>query len=164
MSKEVLRKSRLFRDLSDPQLDAVLSRLRERHHNAGETVVKEGEQGEEVFLVRSGQVSVSKAIRVDLPTRGELNFEKQLAVLGEGTYFGEVALLTTDTRSATVTANTDLELYVLTTQDMKHLMESDLELGYRVLSVISRELCNRLHNANEDIRKLVTAFAFAINR
>lgn len=165
MSNALLRQAALFQGLTDSQLDAVQSRLRERRYAAGDPVVREGDSGQEMFIVKAGQVSISKAIQVELPGRGgELCFEKQLAVLGEGSYFGEVALLATDTRSATVNAVTDLRVWVLTTDDMKELMERDPELGYRVLLVISKELCGRLHRANEDIRKLVTAFAFALNR
>jgi len=164
MSKDLLAKTALFGALTEAQIAAVHRRLRVRKYSAGTCVVREGEEGEEMFIVRSGQVTISKAIQMELPGRGELCFEKRLATLGEGSYFGEVALLASDTRSATVTAVTDLELWVLTTDDMKQLMEADVALVYRVLAVISKELCNRLHTANEDLRKLITAFAFAINR
>ena len=93
-----------------------------------------------------------------------MDFEKQLVVLGEGNYFGEVALLASDTRSATVTALTDLDVWVLQGAPIQKLMAGDPDLGYRLLSVMSCELCVRLGRANEDIRKLMTAFAIAINR
>jgi CRP/FNR family cyclic AMP-dependent transcriptional regulator len=85
-------------------------------------------------------------------------------VLRQGNYFGEVALLASDTRSATVSALTELDVWVLQGKAIQKLMAQDVDLGYRLLAVMSRELCLRLRRANEDIRKLMTAFAIAINR
>lgn len=164
MPLDLLRKTALFRDLSDPQLEALMARSEERRYQAGDVVVREGEEGHEMFIVRQGRVAISKAIHLDLPGRGEVNFEKQLVELGEGSYFGEIALLAADTRSATVKALTDLEVWVLATKPTQQLMQEDVDLGYRLLSVISRELCSRLRRSNEDVRKLMTAFAIAINR
>lgn len=160
----LLRKAALFELLSDEQLRQILARCETREYKAGDVVITEGEQGEEMYIVRSGRVAVSKAIKLRVPGRGEVNFEKQLATLAQGSYFGEVALLASDTRSATVTALSDLEVWVLRSGPMQELMEEDRELGYRLLTLMSRELCNRLRRANEDIQKLLMAFAIAINK
>ena len=103
-------------------------------------------------------------VGLQIPGREEVNFEKQLVTLGEGDYFGEVALLAADTRSATIRALTDLDVWVLKNERMQQLMDEDRELGFELLSVMSKDLCLRLTRANEDIRKLLTAFAIAINR
>lgn len=164
MSLELLRKIPLFSELSDNQLHKVLDLCERRKYNAGTKVIVEGQEGDEMFIVRLGEVEVSKAITVKIPGQDQVNFEKRLVVLGEGNYFGEVALLVSDTRSATVSALTDLDVWVLQGAPIQKLMAQDPELGYRLLSVMSRELCVRLGRANEDIRKLMTAFAIAINR
>ncbi len=164
MPLELLRQIPLFSELSDDQLQKVLELCQRRHYAEGEKVIVEGEEGDEMFIVREGRVEVSKAISVKIPNQDAVDFEKQLVVLGQGNYFGEVALLASDTRSATVSALTDLDVWVLQGAAIQKLMATDTELGYRLLSVMSRELCIRLGRANEDIRKLMTAFAFAINR
>ena len=164
MSIDLLRKNPLFGKLSEDQLEKVLAVSERRSYKAGDTVLAEGEEGDEMYIVREGEVAVSKAIQLEIPGRGQVNFEKQLVVLGQGSYFGEVALLVSDTRSATVTARTDLEVWVLPSAPIQRLMAEDVKLGYHLLSVMSRELCVRLTRANEDIRKLMTAFAIAINR
>ena len=164
MPKDLLRKTPLFRAMTDEQLDKILAQCKKRHFESGDVVLSEGEEGDEMYIVHQGQVEISKAIHVQIPGRGEVSFEKQLVVLGEGTYFGEVALLAKDNRSATVTARTPLDAWVLDSESMQQLMDQDLDLGYKLLSVMSRELCKRLAAANEDIRKLMTAFTIAINR
>ncbi len=164
MSLSLLRKIPLFSDLNDGQLQKVLDLCHRRTYAKGDRVITEGEEGDEMFIVLDGQVEVSKAIHVSVPGREPVSFEKQLVLLRQGDYFGEVALLASDTRSATVTARTNLDLWVLEGAAIQGLMAADTELGYRLLLVISRELCLRLGRANEDIRKLMTAFAFAINR
>lgn len=164
MPNQILRKMPLFRDLKDGQLDQIAALLQERHFDRGAAILREGEQGDEMFILRSGRVSVSKAIHLDVPGRGEVNFEKQLVVLQEGSYFGEVGLLAADTRSATVKAITPVELWVLEAAPVQELLERDPEMGYRLLSVMARELCERLSRANEESKKLMVAFAIAINR
>jgi hypothetical protein len=47
---------------------------------------------------------------------------------------------------------------------MQQLMKEDTDLGYRLVSVMSQELCRRLRRSNDDVKKLMTAFAIAINR
>lgn len=164
MPEAILRKMPLFRDLKDDQLDQIATLLQGRHFETGEKILQEGEHGDEMFILRSGRVSVSKAIHLDVPGRGEVNFEKQLVVLQEGSYFGEVGLLASDTRSATVKAMTPVDLWVLEAAPVQALLEREPELGYRLLSVMARELCERLRQANEESRKLMVAFAIAINR
>ena len=164
MPRSLLRKTPLFGAMSDEQLDKILAQCEKSHFEAGDVVLTEGEEGREMYIVEQGQVEISKAISVQIPGRGKVSFEKQLVVLGEGTYFGEVALLAKDNRSATVTARTPLDVWVLDSASMQRLMDQDLDLSYKLLSVMSRELCKRLTAANEDIRKLMTAFTIAINR
>jgi len=163
MPQELLRKIPLFSELSDDQLSKVQNLCEQRSYEAGNKVITEGQEGDEMFIVLKGRVEVSKAITFQVPGQDHVKFEKQLVVLKEGNYFGEVALLASDTRSATVTAQTDLDVWVLQGGPIQNLMAHDFELGYRLLSVMSRELCVRLGRANEDIRKLMTAFAIAIN-
>ena len=104
MSLELLRKIPLFSELSEDQLHKVLDLCERRRYEAGTKVIVEGQEGDEMFIVRQGEVEVSKAITVKIPGQDQVSFEKRLVVLGEGNYFGEVALLVSDTRSATVTA------------------------------------------------------------
>ncbi|MDP2181194.1 MAG: cyclic nucleotide-binding domain-containing protein [Actinomycetota bacterium] len=74
---------------------------------AGQAIVREGDSGDEMYIVRSGKVRVSKGSGADSVT---------LAVLGSGEFFGEMALMGEYKRSATATAETDTTLTVVDKQ------------------------------------------------
>lgn len=162
--KEFLKGVPIFAGMTDDQLTRIGSICERRVFRSGEMVVREGDQGDEMYLVFSGQAGVSKCIEVRLPGNDLLKFEKKLAVLGPGSSFGEIALLENDTRTATVRAESELEVFVLKKDRMGELMDADPNLGFNILRAISEVLCARLRKANNDISKLLTAFAIAIRR
>ena len=75
-----------------------------RRYRAGDTVVREGDKGDEMYIVRSGKVRIFQGRGPEAVT---------LAVLGPGEYLGEMALLGDYTRSATATAECDTEVTVI---------------------------------------------------
>ncbi|HJU17095.1 MAG TPA: ATP-binding cassette domain-containing protein [Stellaceae bacterium] len=103
---EFLRTVELFRALTPHQLSDVAEKMTKRHYAAGETIIREGERGEEFFLISDGTVEV---IRDD----------REVASLGQGDFFGEVALISGEPRNANVVAAEPLETYVLASQDFR---------------------------------------------
>jgi putative ABC transport system ATP-binding protein len=97
---EFLRPIDLFKSLTPRQLTDVAEKMTKRHFAAGETVIREGESGEEFFLISEGEVDVIRT-------------EHEVARLGPGDFFGEVALISGEPRNATVVAVSDLDAYVL---------------------------------------------------
>jgi len=83
----------------------------------GDVVVREGNPGDSFFLIRSGVVQISTS---DMKHGGE---QVPLSEMGEGSFFGEVALLTDKPRTATVIAKSDLELMELTRENFNLLAE-----------------------------------------
>jgi putative ABC transport system ATP-binding protein len=100
-----LRRTDLFKTMTASQLSEVAEKLARRHIGAGETVVRVGDSGEELFLIASGTVRVVRDGR-------------EVARLGPGDVFGEAALLDDVPRNATVVAEGDLEAYVLDKHDL----------------------------------------------
>jgi hypothetical protein len=90
----------MFAPLPPPTLEYLSGRLRPLVVPAGETIFREGDPGDEFYVVSDGRVQVSVDGR---PVRE----------LGSGDYFGEIALLREVPRTATVEATTDVELYAL---------------------------------------------------
>jgi CRP-like cAMP-binding protein len=97
--------SRLFKDLSDEELLAILRGLRLHTYEAGDVVVTEGEPGQSLFTLATGRV------RVFVANPDGRNFE--VASLGEGDFFGEISSLSGRPRSATVVAAGHSELLEL---------------------------------------------------
>ena len=93
----------------------------------GETVILEGSGGAAFFLIDSGEASVSSQ-GVDL------------AILGPGDYFGEIALIDGGPRMATVTAATDLVCYGLTFWEFRPLIERNGPIGWKLLQALAKRL------------------------
>ena len=98
---QLAKVSRLFEVLDAPGRHKLLALSRKLHVPAGTVIFREGDRGDEFFVVAKGSVRVTAA-------DGEV--QKELAVLGHGQFFGEMAILSGDVRTATVTAVEDVDL------------------------------------------------------
>jgi CRP/FNR family transcriptional regulator, cyclic AMP receptor protein len=112
---EFLQNVRLFREVDRPALLALTARLRERRLRKGQVLFREGDQGEEMFLVRDGSILVSKAVT------GKV--EQVLARFGPGDFFGEMSLFDRSPRSATIQAESEATLLALDRDNLSDLIE-----------------------------------------
>jgi CRP/FNR family cyclic AMP-dependent transcriptional regulator len=110
-----LRSVRLFRNVDDPDLATFAGSLREQSLRRGQILFREGDHGDEMFLVHAGSIVISKAVT------GRV--EQVLARVGPGDFFGEMALFDRSPRSATVQADTDVILLVLDRAALARLTE-----------------------------------------
>jgi len=106
---EFLRPIELFKTLTPRQLTDVAEEMTKRHYAAGETIISEGESGEEFFLISEGEVEVIRA-------------DHEVARLNPGDFFGEVALISGEPRNATVVAVTDVDAFVLGKTDFQNAL------------------------------------------
>lgn len=106
--------SRLFEDLSREEFQQVVNRLKLRYFEKNSVIVKEGEPGDSMFVVVHGDVRVL--------THTPNKVEVFLANLGEGEFFGEIALLTGKPRTATIITNSQSELMELTRDDYDNII------------------------------------------
>ena len=110
-----LRSVRLFRTIEGPELGILADSLRERPLRRGQVLLREGDGGDEMFLVRSGSLVISKGVT------GRV--EQVLARVGPGDFFGEMALFDRSPRSATIQADSDTMLLVLDRAALTKLTE-----------------------------------------
>ncbi len=120
----VLR-SQAFLQLPPSNIHQLLMRLEEVQLGAGDTVVRQGEEGDYFYIVKSGRLAVSKK-----PSQS--GKEVVLAELGEGACFGEEALVAGTSRNASVTMITDGTLMRLSKDDFNELLCASLvhEVGF----------------------------------
>ncbi len=119
---EFLRAVDLFRALTPTQLTNVAEKMTKRHFGTGDTIIREGEPGEEFFLISDGEVDVIRA-------------EHEVARLGRGDFFGEVALISGEPRNATVLATEPSDAFVLGKADFQSAIDTSAsfrEQLYRV--------------------------------
>jgi len=140
---EVLKKVPLFASLPEQELAAFAELVRERSYPRGSVILFEDDQGDSLFLLADGQVKVVLI--------GEDGREVILSVLREGSFFGEMALLDDQPRSAHVIAMEDSSLLVLRREDFQARLRQSPEVAIALL----RELAGRLRRADEKIGGLV---------
>lgn len=108
-----------------------LQSFERQFHTAGETIIRQGDEGVALFVVVEGEVAVALG-------SGEKRVE--LARLGRGETFGELALLTSRPRSADVVALTDVDLMVLDRPVFQAQLQSDPEVAVRLLEILGTRL------------------------
>jgi CRP/FNR family cyclic AMP-dependent transcriptional regulator len=131
----------IFAGLNQSALNLLWERAKEIKTPAGGVVVREGEAGNRLFLVGEGQVRVCKHF-------GQPD-ELELATLAPGNFFGEMCILETLPRSATVQAVTDATLFALTSLVFYHLYEA-MPAQHSILVLnIARDVSRRLRHLDE---------------
>jgi CRP-like cAMP-binding protein len=120
-----LKRVPLFSDLDDKELGRIASTMKQRTFEAGDQVTTEGQGGVGFFVIEDGEALV----RVGGDERRRL---------GPGDYFGEVALLNQSARTATITAETELRCYGLTSWEFRPLVETHGSIAWKLLQAMSK--------------------------
>jgi CRP-like cAMP-binding protein len=163
---EFLRHIFLFKDLTDEQIRKFLTIARKVSFKKGDLIIREGEEGDTMYIILEGSVEVSKTLTAKIGSIENIPQEKGITRMSAEDYtaFGEVALLEDRIRSASILCLTDCQFYEIHRKDFINLAENDLELGYKIVRNIAQILCTRLRKATEDIVKLSTALTIALSR
>jgi CRP-like cAMP-binding protein len=123
---DLLQRVPIFSDLDRKELERIAASMKERTFSAGETVTAEGSSGVGFFVIESGNAKVTVG--------GE-----DRRRLGPGDYFGEVALLNESARTATITAESDLKCYGLTSWEFRPLVETHGSIAWKLLQTMSKQ-------------------------
>ena len=114
-----LREVPIFAGLSEQDLAQMAGRLRPERFGPGQVVVRQGDRGDRLFVIGSGQADV---------VLDDEAGERHLATLTGGDYFGEMALLTDRPRQATVRTTIPSELFSLSREDFLSFLEEHAEV------------------------------------
>lgn len=125
----------LFQHLTLRELVRVLNQFEQATYRAGDVVLREGDEGECLFVVVEGDLSVMRG-------------GHELARLQRGTHFGEMALFNNRPRSATVIAKTDTQLLMLERSRFNELILREPSLAVKLLWSFAQELSLRLDEAS----------------
>lgn len=137
-----LSSSSLFSALSEKELTDVAALMSKENYRKEELIFEQGEYGDRFYYVVSGEVR----IWLQLPDGGS----KELATLGAGQCFGELALLDDLPRSADVEVKQDCELWSLRREEFLVLLRGNAALAVKLLQVVGR----RLRQADRHIQDL----------
>lgn len=142
---ESLRTLSLFINLTPGELRIVDGLLHERDYLADEVIFDEGEDGQAIYIVTSGQVVISRH------RQGDTDW---LAQLGPGTFFGELALLHNAPRGAQARAATACRVIVFFRDDFVGMLDTHA----RIASKISRELASHMGARMREMALAVGAY------
>ena len=149
---ELLQRSELFSGLEFEQIEQIAALGREVVYKAGDTIIRENEPSDEMYVIRSGMVEVlvSKGVIPDVPGPPQLT---SLVRLGRGQLFGEMALVDRGARSATVRCvENDTMLIRIPRRAFWSLCDSDHHIGYVVMRNIAADLSFKLRHRNLQTR------------
>ena len=109
---------------------------------AGTVLFLDGSAGQEMYIIQTGKVKISKKIG---------NLEKTLALLPTGEFFGEMSILNNRPRSATATVIEDANLLVIDPKTFETMIRNNAEIAIRII----KKLANRLQEADHQIESLL---------
>ncbi|MFW5694152.1 MAG: cyclic nucleotide-binding domain-containing protein [Alkalispirochaeta sp.] len=137
-------------------LQELFGICRLKSYRSGELIIREGDVGDEMFVVYSGAVEIKKRTRAgDDYTVVQLRAEYNV-------FFGELALIDDDKRSATVIATEDSEFLVITKQDFIALGDSYPSIGLPITRAIAKILASRLRKTTGDMLTIFDALVSEI--
>ncbi len=127
---DLLRRVPIFEGLDNRDLERIAGSLKQRTFRAGDVVTTEGQGGVGFFVIEDGEAKVT--------IHGS-----ERRRLGPGDYFGEVALLNDSPRTATITAETELRCFGMTSWDFKPLVESHGSIAWKMLQAMAKNYADQ---------------------
>lgn len=142
MEIELLKSIPLFSELSDKDLDRIISVGNKQRYHKENLILIEEEVGSSMFVILDGRVKISRI--------SDDGREVILSILSEGDFFGEMSLLDGQTRSANVTAIDDSELLVIRREEFLQMLHDYPQIAINLL----KELAQRIRKGDEHIKSL----------
>lgn len=139
----VLKKIPIFKDLSKKELRAIERILHKRTYKPDEVIFREGDPGVGMYIIEQGHVNIILGKE-----------EKLLAVLSNGEFFGEIALLSETPRTATALAAIETYLLGFFQSDLFGLLETNPRMGNKILHRLAQMIADRLRFSNLENQQL----------
>jgi serine/threonine protein phosphatase PrpC/CRP-like cAMP-binding protein len=141
LKRDVLAHMPLFARLTERELLRVMQAVVVRECKDGEVIIREGDKGDELFIVLEGKVRVSRG-------------EQTLTHLGPGEHVGEMALIRSVPRSASVTAVGPAELIAIRRADFFEILRREHEVAVKMLWQFLGVLADRLDQTNSELHQI----------
>ncbi len=142
--ESILNTVSTFSGLDEDEIHRVAQICSERRYHGGEIIFIEHTEGDELFAILEGEVSIS----LELASEEDA---MPLVCLRTGDVFGELAVVDESPRSATARAVTDCRVLVIGKASLDALMEADHDLGFKVMRNLARLVSYRVRTANQKI-------------
>jgi len=141
-----LHEIELFAGRKPETLSALESCMEQRSFKAGETIFAGGDSGDELYLIRRGEVRILMLV--------DEGRSHHISTFGRGAFFGEMSFLDGNPRSASAIAYCDTDLYVVSRKNFDLLLDEHKRIAINLLEGLARVLAGRLRYANAEIHAL----------
>lgn len=138
LKRDLLARMPLFRPLNDREILRVLQVTDVIDYKNGEQIISEGDKGEELFIVLSGHAKVMRN-------------GAELASFNPGDHFGEMALVRSQPRSATVTSDGNSEMMVIRRTEFFEILRKEHQLAVKLLWQFLGVLADRLADTSREL-------------
>lgn len=145
-TQELLSKVPAFANLTFRQLKEVAAIVHKREYRAGEPVFYQGDPGLGMYIIQEGSVSIALADK-----DGQ---QKELAVLSEGDFFGELGLLDESPRSANAICKSDCLLIGFFRPDLFEMIDRKPALGIKIVIKLAEIVGERLRKTDKELSRL----------
>ena len=136
----------LFKSLGKKDLASIFNILHNRSYLPGEYIFYQGDPGIGLYILRQGEVKIMR--------ENENGNKVDLATFKKGDFFGELALVDGETRSASAIAETEVRAAVIFKPDLDEFIEKYPKKGIKILNGISHIIATRLRSLNEEFFSL----------
>ena len=163
---DAIKQSFIFSSLEQEELPYILDITAEIKFQKDDVIMQEGDKGDTMYIVVEGEVGVSKSLTMKF---GDNDFRQTEKVLTrfrpeDHVILGEMALIGSDNRSASVIARTDCLFLEIKRDDFLRLIKQHPELGVKIMLKLSELLINRLKQSSKDVIRLTTALSIALSK
>ena len=141
--RNVLLAIPIFQSLTGREITLITNIMHERNYISGEYIFYQGDPGIGMYIVREGTVEIKRSF--------ENKEVFSLATLNKGDFFGELALIDGEKRSASAVAVEDTKLAVIFKPDLDEFVEKFPKTGTKILNGINHVIIARLRKLNEDL-------------
>ncbi len=145
-TEELLSKVSAFASLTPRELKEVAAIVHKRQYRTGEPVFYQGDPGLGMYIIQEGEVSITIS--------GKDGSEGELAVLTEGDFFGELALIDESPRSANAICKTECLLIGFFRPDLFELIEKKSNLGIKIVLKLAEIVAERLRKTDKELSKI----------
>lgn len=141
-----LREIEIFKGRKETTLSDLEACIECKTFHKGERIFSRGDQGDELFMIRRG------VVRIEMPIEAEQTHH--IATFGQGDFFGEMAFLDQQLRSANAVASEETELFVLSRAQFEVFAEGHFKTAARLLAGLARVLSLRLRYTNAELQAM----------
>ena len=156
----------IFDGLSETEIEKFIKLMTFKKVKKNEVIIKEGDDGDTIILLLSGEVSMTQALTLKNSKAISDNREKTSIKIDSKKshhFFGEISLFNeVDKRTATITATTDCEIAILDDNEIIKLCNENHTLGYKIMKNLAEKLASSLERTNNQVLKLTTVFSLIL--